>query len=350
MLKVSFVIPTLNEESRLRACLDSIKMQDYPNEYTEIIIADGGSTDKTIEIADEYNVRVFDNPLKTSESGKVVGVRNSTGEIICFVDADNVIPNRDWLGKIVEPLFDDPELVGIETIRFTWRAEDGFIDRYCALMGMNDPINLWLKSYDRMNLLTGKWTGLPVEYVWKDGYIVATLENGKIPTIGANGCLFRKEMLWTGIGDGKEYLFDLDILETIVEKNGPQKFALADIGIIHMYCGSSLRKFAKKQLRRVKDYLYRRGLKDIFIVQNFEKRTYKYGHVSSLSLIFSVTKFIISCLLVVPLIYQSVIGYRKKRDVAWFAHPLLCWITLLVYTYGACESFIFSGELSRENW
>lgn len=47
--KVSFCIPTLNNEDTIEKCLSSIANQDYPS--VEIIIVDGNSKDKTIEIA-----------------------------------------------------------------------------------------------------------------------------------------------------------------------------------------------------------------------------------------------------------------------------------------------------------
>ena len=71
---VSIVIPTYNSEATLEECLESIKKQDYPAEKTEIIIADGGSTDKTLEIAGKYTQNIFNNPLKTGEAGKAVGI------------------------------------------------------------------------------------------------------------------------------------------------------------------------------------------------------------------------------------------------------------------------------------
>jgi glycosyltransferase involved in cell wall biosynthesis len=49
---VSVIIPTFNSEKQLPICLESIKNQTYQN--IEIIIADGFSTDKTVEIALHY--------------------------------------------------------------------------------------------------------------------------------------------------------------------------------------------------------------------------------------------------------------------------------------------------------
>lgn len=53
---VSIIIPTLNSAKTLRACLESIAMHDYPKEKLEIIIADAGSADQTLDIISEFSV------------------------------------------------------------------------------------------------------------------------------------------------------------------------------------------------------------------------------------------------------------------------------------------------------
>lgn len=61
---ISILIPTLNAASVLEKCLRSITTQDYLKDKIEIIIADGGSTDKTLEIARKYGAKIYKNPLK----------------------------------------------------------------------------------------------------------------------------------------------------------------------------------------------------------------------------------------------------------------------------------------------
>ena len=53
---ISIIIPTLNEEKYLPLLLSSIKKQNF-NDY-EIIIADAGSDDKTLEIVKNYNCKI----------------------------------------------------------------------------------------------------------------------------------------------------------------------------------------------------------------------------------------------------------------------------------------------------
>jgi glycosyltransferase involved in cell wall biosynthesis len=62
---ISIVIPTYNGEQTLAQCLESIVKQDYPREKVEIIIVDGGSKDKTLDVAknglDPSTMRTLEN-------------------------------------------------------------------------------------------------------------------------------------------------------------------------------------------------------------------------------------------------------------------------------------------------
>jgi glycosyltransferase involved in cell wall biosynthesis len=90
-LKVSIVIPTLNEEKNLPSLLDELK--DI-KKIKEIIIIDGYSSDKTVEIAKKYNCKIlFDKKAKGSALRK--GLDYATGDIIICMDADNSMLTRE---------------------------------------------------------------------------------------------------------------------------------------------------------------------------------------------------------------------------------------------------------------
>ena len=92
--KVSFVIPTFNNEDTLAKTLRSIITQDYPD--FEIIIVDGYSKDKTIEIAKKYTDKIFFDE-GTYGSACQTGVEHSTGEILGLFDSDIIFPHGTWL-------------------------------------------------------------------------------------------------------------------------------------------------------------------------------------------------------------------------------------------------------------
>jgi glycosyltransferase involved in cell wall biosynthesis len=316
---ISILIPTLNSERVLGLCLESISNQDYPKEKLEVLVVDGGSTDKTLETAGKYGARIYNNPLKTGEAGKAIALKHAQGELVALIDSDNILPDKNWLRRMIEP-FLDPEIIGSEPWEFTYRKEDGFIDRYCALLGMNDPLCHFLGNYDRLNTLMGKWTNLPVEQEDRKDWLKVTLRSELIPTIGANGTILRRGILLSHRGSVNidSYFFDIDIIASLSAEKSV-KFAKVKIGIVHLYCGFSLKTFFRKQERRIRDYCY---------YQAAGLRQYPWGKQNRLGLF----KFIFACTTIVPLIYQSLRGYVKKPDPAWFFHPLACWITLWVYS------------------
>ncbi len=99
MSSISLIIPTFNSASTLKACLESIKKQTLQPD--EIIIADGHSTDETIEIAKNFNCIVVLEEGGTRAAACNVALGIAKGNIIAFTDSD-VITKEDWLAKLVE--------------------------------------------------------------------------------------------------------------------------------------------------------------------------------------------------------------------------------------------------------
>ncbi len=90
MPKISIVIPSLNEEEYLPKLLKSIQAQTF-TDY-EVIVADAGSKDKTVEIAKEYGVRVV--PGGMPGPGRNRGAEVATGEFLFFFDSDVILDPR----------------------------------------------------------------------------------------------------------------------------------------------------------------------------------------------------------------------------------------------------------------
>lgn len=112
MIKISVVIPALNEEKFLPDCLASLKNQDYKGEY-EIIVADNGSTDDTAGIARKFGAKVVSCPERKGVFyARQAGADAACGEIIAQADADTVYP-RDWLQRIANQFASHPEAVAV---------------------------------------------------------------------------------------------------------------------------------------------------------------------------------------------------------------------------------------------
>ena len=321
---ISIVIPTYNSERTLAQCLESIVGQDYPREKIEIVIADGGSKDKTLEIAKKFDVdRILHNPLRTGEAGKAIGVEVAKNEIVAFIDSDNILPSLNWFKVMVEP-FKNQVIAGTEPLYYTYRRGDPLITRYCALTGMNDILCFFIGNYDRYNYVTERWTKLKVHAVDRGNYLLVELDERNIPTMGANGFMVRAEALKSV--DYKPYLFDIDVIYQLV-KAGWNRYAKVKTGIVHLFANST-NAYVKKTRRRIGDYLY---------YERFGARKYPWRGLNRLGIL----KFILYTLLVASLVRDSLRGYKKLRDKAWLFHPLACWLTLL--TYGIIWSICWLG-------
>jgi succinoglycan biosynthesis protein ExoA len=89
---VSVIVPVLDEEKHVMACVESLLAQDYPAAGYEIILIDGGSTDATIPLISElsrreHRVILLSNPRRTTASSLNVGLKHARGEIIVRMDA-----------------------------------------------------------------------------------------------------------------------------------------------------------------------------------------------------------------------------------------------------------------------
>lgn len=95
--RISVVIITRNEASRVHACLDSVRWAD------EIIVVDQFSQDGTPDICREYGAQVYQRELTRFGEQKQFGVDHSSGEWILNLDADERVP-PDLRNEILEAI------------------------------------------------------------------------------------------------------------------------------------------------------------------------------------------------------------------------------------------------------
>ncbi len=93
MSQISFVIPTLSEEQFLEKTLANLNNLSISH---EIILSDGGSKDRTLEIARRYTNKIVvwgESRRQTFGEAKNAGAALATGEFLVFIDADVIIPS-----------------------------------------------------------------------------------------------------------------------------------------------------------------------------------------------------------------------------------------------------------------
>lgn len=108
---VTVVVAARNEERHIAALLDSLEAQTYPTDRFELVLADGGSTDRTADIVEEWStthsltVRLIDNPGRVTASGLNAGIEASDAEIVIILGAHAAVP-VDFVAASVEVLVD----------------------------------------------------------------------------------------------------------------------------------------------------------------------------------------------------------------------------------------------------
>jgi glycosyltransferase involved in cell wall biosynthesis len=110
--EVGVVVPTMNEEGSIVRLLDALAAQTL--RPAEVVVADGGSTDRTRELVREYAGRApFPVVLVETERGlpgrnRNLALARSAHEWAACIDA-GTLPRRDWLERLVEAAHADPE-------------------------------------------------------------------------------------------------------------------------------------------------------------------------------------------------------------------------------------------------
>lgn len=120
MPTVSVIIPTYNSASLVTAAVESALAQTAPP--AEIIVIDDGSTDDTRERLSNYRVRYLHQQNQGVAAARNLGLHNATGELIAFLDADDVWHLRK-LELQIAAIEANPNLVLLGTHVFDWPAE-----------------------------------------------------------------------------------------------------------------------------------------------------------------------------------------------------------------------------------
>ncbi len=111
---ISVIIPSLNEAGNIEAAIQSAKVSGV-----EIIVADGGSTDGTTELAETLGVRVI-HSLPGRANQENIGAAAAAGDILLFLHADTLLP-LGWQNDVFESLLARSVIGG----SFLWRTDMG---------------------------------------------------------------------------------------------------------------------------------------------------------------------------------------------------------------------------------
>lgn len=185
----TIIINNYNYNRFLRGAINSALSQTYPN--TEIVVVDDGSTDSSQEIIKEYGDRVI--PIIKKNGGQSsalnAGIENSSGEIILFLDADDIfLPDK--VEKVINSfyeisldsrecalIFDTPETIdesgknlGLDPFigscewgdLYASRCQNGLKEKKIVHVSTSDDVYLHAKKYRYIPYLGSPTSGLSI--------------------------------------------------------------------------------------------------------------------------------------------------------------------------------------------
>ncbi len=118
---ISVIIPAKNAEETLEQCLVAVLNQIGLEESNEVIVVDDGSTDRTSEIVEGFDVEVIRLEGEGPGAARNAGAEIARGEILLFTDSD-CEPAENWLSEMVKP-FEDPNVIGVRGAYTTRQRE-----------------------------------------------------------------------------------------------------------------------------------------------------------------------------------------------------------------------------------
>jgi len=312
--KVTFIIPVLNGEKFLNKCLKSITSQNYKKDLIEIIVADGGSTDNTVNISKKYKCKTINNPRKKAEYGHEEALKIATGEIIIYFAADNILPCKDWIKKIIKPFEENKKIIGAYT-HICANKKDNLLNQYYSNLHVEpfswfvygDTVNPKLYSTIYQTLTTNK------------DYSVFKFEIKNFPLIAwAQGFALRKNFKRDKCTLGDDML---PLIQMIKEEKLLAYVPSAGIYHDHLY---SFSHYLKKYQSRIRESLRNKNIGYLNREKFFSKKR-------------KISKYIwmLYAISIVGPIYHSVLWYLKKKDISWMYHIPCCFFLgiLILHEY-----------------
>jgi succinoglycan biosynthesis protein ExoA len=145
---VTLAVPSYNEEQYIEACLRGLLSQDYPADRIEILVADGGSTDRTREIvdrvaADDARVRLLDNSKHRIQAcGLNLCITESKGEFILVIGV-----HAEYARNYVSALVQEFQRTGADVAGGAARMKARTFFQRCLSAAFDSPLAVGGAAY-----------------------------------------------------------------------------------------------------------------------------------------------------------------------------------------------------------
>lgn len=296
--KVSMIFVAYNDADGVKKCLESVRIQDYPQDLIDIVFVDDGSTDGSAEVAKSFGARAFINPKGYIYKNWILGLHKIKGDFIFSLETDIVLGGKDFIKKMVMPMLEDDRIIASFTDEkpspdMHWAA------RFLAYShAMCDPL---------LEFLLDKLENKIVEK--KKSYALCKFDDKLQQSVRM---FYRVEYLKkTPNWKAKNY-FDHDFVINCV-RSGYTYFAyVSDPGYIH-YHVKSLKHLIQKRVRNIK----------MHFLPYYKKTDYVFLDTGKRKEVLRLILFIIYANLFIPAAIRGIVRSLKHRDWALLMEPII---------------------------
>jgi glycosyltransferase involved in cell wall biosynthesis len=308
MTKISVIVCTHNAPDLVKNCLNSILKQDYDD--FEVICVDGMSEDNTQEVIKGFKnkVRLVINEKKLPEGkgyGKWLGYKAAKGDIIAFIDQDNVLQKDTLFSEVVSTFKTTPWIGGVLGGLKHDKRDDAVV-RYISLVGTDSFFAY--RSLDFVRRLC------PQQLYTESHYI---LKNNMLLTGG--NCFFYSKRALASVGG-----YDQDVL--VMKRLAPIPIVVISDATKH-YAEKSMWALAKKKF--------------FWGTKYYEKDTERFDYLPRTTKEkISFVRNLIFNLLILPNFLYSFRIYFKSKDPVIFLFPFIAFLNTLGYGFSYITSYI----------
>lgn len=138
---ISVVIPVYNGEAVIAETLNSVRSQSYTD--FEVVVVNDASTDRTRSICENSDVKLVNLDKNAGPANaRNVGVKESRGEIILFIDTGVVLDDPDTLLKLSRKFVDRPDIAGVIMVRNKNALNAGITPKFWSMINYFE----WLRA------------------------------------------------------------------------------------------------------------------------------------------------------------------------------------------------------------
>jgi len=308
---LSIIVPVYNAEHLLERFFLSLEIQKLRGSTYEVIVADGGSTDKSVEICKKHKAIVIHNSQQLAEPGVVLGIKQASSDLVMVLATDNIFEKNNALADIIS-VFEDKKIAAAFPIQAA-AQNDSMFSKY--INAFTDPYTHFV-YWDASNARTFKKIYTTIAHTsLYDVYDYSS--NSSFPLLAlAQGFTVRKIFIEKRKNQYDDVLVIYDLI-----KQGKQIAYVHGVTLNH-YTADTIGQFIQKQRRAVGNAMIRKNsgisLRGTYFSKSQQVRRYMYFPYS-LSII---APFVVGC-----------VQFVKTRESMWLIHPYIVYISAVVILY-----------------